>query len=168
MIYLELIVGGNRVDGDGATPEYRGQIEIDSFDWKISAKSETGDGKKYSGPVMTPKRVSLNKSVDPATPNLCKHMQADTQFSRATITMLTMASDGQGSSHQKLVQLILENGYIEDVSISVSESKWVSLTEKVTLSYAKSRLIYHLFDERRGGRGNKTSDFMLATPSAKS
>ena len=80
----------------------------------------------------------------------------------ATITMLTMAWIGKGSSHQRVMQLVLSDGYIEDVSIQASESgKAVALKEKLTLSYAKSTLLYFPFDAARRARGNMTTKFEL-------
>jgi type VI protein secretion system component Hcp len=161
MIYLELIVRAEPILGDGTTPDYGGQIEIESFDWKMSAK-HIYEGDDFIRTEMHPKCISLNKLVDPATPNLCKYLDERAQFSKATITMLTMAWVGKGSSHQRVMQLVLSDGYIEDLSIQASESgKAVALKEKLTLSYAKSTVLYFPFDAARRARGNMTTKFEL-------
>jgi len=161
MIYLELIVRAEPILGDGTTTDYGGQIEIESFDWRMSAK-HIYEGDDLIRTEMHPKCISFNKLVDPATPNLCKYMDERAQFSKATITMLTMAWIGKGSSHQRVMQLTLSDGYIEDLSIQASESgKAVGLKEKITLSYAKSTLLYFPFDAVRRARGNMTTKFEL-------
>jgi type VI protein secretion system component Hcp len=160
MIYLELIVGSEPVLGDGTARDYGGQIEIESFDWKMAAAHDY-EGDDFIRTEMHPKCISLNKLVDPATPNLCRYMYDRTPFSTATITMLTMAWVAQGS-HQRIMQLTLSDGYIEELGIQASESgKAVALKEKLTLSYAKSRLLYFPFDAARRARGNMTSKFEL-------
>ena len=70
MIYLELIVGGNQVDGDGTAPDYGGQIEIESFDWKLKAEHIYEPDGRDMRTQVTPRHISLSKYVDPATPNV--------------------------------------------------------------------------------------------------
>jgi type VI protein secretion system component Hcp len=167
MIYLELIVAAKPVAGGGTTIGYEGLIDIESFDWKIDAKHIEEPG----GVVRTelaPRRIGLSKFFDPATPNLCKHLDARAQFSKATITMLGTALTVADGKPAKVMQLILSDGYIEEVSITASESsKAIALREKLTLSYATSKLIYHPMDAARLARGNKAMDFTLNTPSGK-
>ena len=167
MIYLELIVAAKPVTGDGTFIGYEEQIEIESFDWKIDA-SHIEEPAGVVRTELAPKRISLSKFFDPATPNLCTHLDARAQFSRATITMLGTALTVADSKPAKVMQLILSDGYIEEVSIQASESgKAIALRERLILSYATSKLIYHPMDPVRLTRGNKAMDFTLTTPSSK-
>lgn len=167
MIYLELIVAAKPVTGAGTIVGYEGQIEIESFDWKIDASHiEEPDGVVRT--EITPKRINLDKFFDPATPNLCKHMNVRAQYAQATITMLSTTLKVADNKPARIMQLILSDGYIEDISIAATESgKAIALKERVTLSYARSRLIYHPMDPARLTRSNKAMDFTLETPSSK-
>ena len=162
MIYLQLIVGSEEVPGDGSILDYEGQIEIESFSWKVEAKhDQKGEAGAYTTAVY-PKSIRFSKLVDTATPNLCKHMDAKARFATATVTMLTTGWAGQGSSHQRLMQLVLSRGYIEDVNISANESgKVVALKETLTLSYEKSEIRYFPFDAARRARTNVITRFEL-------
>jgi hypothetical protein len=92
---------------------------------------------------VRPKSISLEKLVDSATANLCKHLSATDEkgkFTTATITMLTAGWVGQNSSRQRLTQLVLSSGYIEDLKLRASESgKAVALKETLTLSLRQER-----------------------------
>jgi len=161
MIYLQLIVGSEEVPGDGSILGYEGQIEIESFGWKVEAKHIPKGREEYTTAVH-PKSIQFVKLVDTATPNLCKHMEAKARFATATVTMLTTGWAGQGSSHQRLVQLVLSRGYIEEVHITASESgKVVALKENLTLSYEKSEIRYFPFDAARRARTNVITRFEL-------
>ena len=167
MIYLKLVVNGKPVTGAGAIVGYEGQIEIESFTWKIKVNHT----EEPNGSVRTeklPKWIHLSKFFDPATPNLCTHMAAKTQFKTATITMLNAVSTGDRDEPTKVMQLTLKDGRIEEIGITASESgKAIALKEKLTLSYATSELNYHPMDVVRMTRGKKAMMFELITPSSK-
>ena len=82
MIYLQLIVGSEEVWGDGTTLGYEGQIEIESFSWKIGVKHKYEQNEWRT--EVRPKSISLEKLVDSATANLCKHLSATDEKGKFT------------------------------------------------------------------------------------
>jgi type VI protein secretion system component Hcp len=167
MIYLK-ITFGNPVKGSGTTVGYEEQIDIESFDWKVKVEQVTAAGTKEVRPKVTADAISLDKFFDASTSVLCSKMDDREQFSTATITMLTMNLAGANGQPQKLVEMILYDGYIKKLNIKASESgKSVALKETLTLTYDKLEVIYYPMDAVRQTRGSKSMPFLLKTPSEK-
>jgi type VI protein secretion system component Hcp len=65
-------------------------------------------------------------------------------FSTARLTMVSMVLAGAGGKTQKVMELLLSDGYVESVDLKASESnKAISIKETVTLSYTKCELMYY-------------------------
>lgn len=184
-IFLKIIVDGNQILGEsqsvgydqpllngvsltnrrrkGAAPMgYEDQIEIDSFSWSTEAKI-TPDTKETSGYAvkLEQRHLKLTKAFDRSSGMLCKVAAAEPprkKFTSALLTMVTVSREGTEKNH-KVLQLLLEDGFIEEVSLDASEgSNAIELKETVTLSFSKSQFRYFpmsLGDQAPGARSAK-------------
>ena len=170
MIYLQILVSGTSVKGASTALGYEGQIVIDSFDWKLNAKHVVDDDRGYLVRTeMSAKHITLNKVFDMSTPTLCRYMNARTRFSRATITMLSMTMSDDRDQPLKMMEMVLKDGFIEDLGIHATESgKAIALKEKLSLSYDECQLVYYPVNAASMTRSSKASQFLLQTASRKS
>ena len=171
LIFLKLVLDGNKpVDGEATMEDYEGQIDIDSISWKIGTKLLPKDDDNVARVEARPKHIVLSKVYDAASGNLCTAADKRTPFSKAILSMVGQEFDQFGAGGKKLlvVQMVLTDGHIEDVSISASEgNKAIALREKVTLSFAHSEVRY--FPRKHEGAGRfGAMVFKLEHPSAKS
>lgn len=164
MIFLKLYVDNKPIAGEGTTEDYAGQIEIESFSWGMKA-THTQKGRDKVSVEVRPEKISLSKYFDKSSTNLCKFADTRKAFNTARLTFLSMVLKTSNQKPKPVMEMVLSDGYVEDVKLTASESgKSMSLKEDVTLSFRKLKVIYHPVELRRGARGAPTT-FDLEQPS---
>jgi len=155
-IFLKIVVDGNAIEGECASLGYEGQIEVESFSWQTEAKL-TVNASTSSGYTakLEQKHLKLTKVFDKASGNLYRVAGQEPprkKFSTALLTMVTMSVEG-GGKNNKILEVLLSDGHIEEVNLNASESgKTVGLRETVTLSFTKSELRYFPLNYITGAR----------------
>lgn len=158
MIYLKLEVKGKPVLGESRLKDYEDQIEIDSLSWSATAEHPGMGANQKARTEVRPKAVRLGKVFDKASTNLCLHMNKREPFTTATITVMSMVLSGPDDKNIKLMTIQLNDGYIESLDLSASESgKSMAVRENLTLSFKKCKLQYYPADLQQGGRGAPTT-----------
>ena len=144
-IFLNLRVGLNRVIGEATERFFEEQIAIDSVAWEMESSHQPAQDQKDLRKVVTlnrPKRVTLVKSFDRSTINLCDYMAKRQLFESAKITMVkTLAWEEKPRPH---IEMTLTKGYVESVNLAASEANLsVAVRETVTLSFSSIKILYY-------------------------
>jgi type VI protein secretion system component Hcp len=167
---MKLKVGGKPIEGESSERLFEKQIVLDSLEWDTSVTHEPVLDKKDTRKVKTtnkPKRLTITKAFDRSSTSLCTHVAAQTPFNDAVITMVKSASwDKEGAIPRKFIEMTLNGGLIESVSMAASESGLaVGVREIVTFSFRTMQIVYHP-DAVDGARGEMpATTFDLPLPS---
>jgi type VI protein secretion system component Hcp len=165
-LFLKLTVNGARINGDATEQHFERQIELQGLEWEMNSSHEPVADARDTRKVKTtnrPKRVTLTKSFDRSTTNLCTFMAQHKQFSEAVIMMVKRFAGSEGP--RTLIDVILTKGYVETVSLTASESSQsVAVRESVTLSFETLKIVYHPDSPTGRGDGPPTT-FTLELPS---
>lgn len=155
-IFLKLFIDGKPVKGESQAKGYEGQIEVESFNWALSSKLHA----KGSGDIVEVetrvKHLKFSKVYDAATGLLIQTAsKKEKEFSTARFTLTSMVLSSRGANNlSKMLEMVLSDGQVEEVSLSASEGKdSMSLKEDVTLSYRKCKLLYYPLDGETFNRG---------------
>ena len=144
LIYLDLGFGNGSVAGESTAAGYEDVIEIESFSWslKVEHRREKDQSSAKSLPTLVPEAVKLEKFFDASSTVLVKHMKDRKAFTTAYLTFAN-AVVNERSTAQKIMQILLEDGFVEDVRLTSSSSgRGMAVKESVSLSFRKFRLTY--------------------------
>lgn len=151
LLLLELTTAkGAAPKGDCTIPGFLEHIAVESFSWNV--KTSTTEKAKDSPNVATqPSELQLNKHFDSASSALCKMMETNTPFSKATLRFIDPSTgSGQGSTGKfdSVLEIELSDGFVEKISVSASDNgKSVAVTESISLSFRSAvTLSYRTYD----------------------
>lgn len=160
-IFLKIFIDGKPVKGESQAKGYEGQIEVESFSWSMLSKLHPQEGSKIVKVETRLKHLSFTKVYDSASGRLVTAagiLKGETRrrepvsTARFTVTSMVLSSGGS-KNLSKMLEVILSDGEVEDVSLSASEGKdAISIKEEVTLSYRKSKVMYYPLDAASGNR----------------
>jgi type VI secretion system Hcp family effector len=158
MIFLKLDLDGKAVPGESTARDYEGQIEVESFSWAMTSKHTERDKRSLPAEVR-PQRLRITKVFDRATPSFARSMvNPRKKFSTARLTFTSVVLQTGEHKPKPVVELLLSDGYIEEVKLSASESgQSMAVKEDISLSFTKFKLIYHPVELQRGARGAPTT-----------
>ena len=167
-IFLNLRVGDKSVIGESTERSFEKQIAIESLSWDMECSHKpVVDQRKDSNKVVTlslPKRVTVTKSFDRSTVNLCDYMAKRQAFEVAKFTMVkSLVWEDKPRPH---IEITLNKGYVESVSLTASESdKSVGVKESVTLSFSTITILYYFYPSSRHGSNAAAITFQMDMPS---
>lgn len=159
-IFLKIFIDGKPIKGESQAKGYEGQIEVESFNWGVVNTVQEKEGSKVVDIESRLKHASFNKVYDASSGPLIKaatFAKGKTErlpmtTARFTVTSMVLSSGG-ARNLSKMFEMVLTGGYVEDVSLSASESKdAISIKEEVTLAYSKCKLMYYPLDIASGNR----------------
>lgn len=161
-IFLKIYIDDRPVRGECQARGYEGQIDIESFNWALVSKLHKEGDAKTSTVELRQKHVKFSKVWDASSGKLLltagkladSGTRVKTRFSTARFTFASMVLAGEaGRNLGKMMELVLSDGEVEDVSLSTSENKdSIGIKESVTLSYRKVQLLYYPLDRGTGSR----------------
>jgi type VI protein secretion system component Hcp len=163
MIFLDLVVGGSRVVGDGTAAGFAGQIEIESMSWELEAEQPGKDATaaEKARTHLKAGNLRLSKYFDSASTVLYTHMLKRKGFDKATISVLSMTMHDEAGNNDTMLQVELEKGYVESVDTSASESgKAIAVSESLSLSFKDFKLKYLPADDTGMRRSGVSSMFL--------
>lgn len=163
-IFLKVYAGGKAITGEAETKGYEGQIEVDSFSWKLEPSAKEGSDTKKANASTKSGQLTLNKLFDDASGELMQAAKERKPMSSARFTLTSMELLGSGGKTLKLSELVLFDGFVESVDLKANESnKAISIKETVVLSFRKFKLMYYPPDRSTGLRkAAMTADYELA------
>ncbi|MGS0755276.1 type VI secretion system tube protein Hcp [Roseateles sp. GG27B] len=151
MIFLKLTVDGKSVEGGAEAAEYAGLIDVESFSWGAVATHKQTSSKDITVDLR-PKTLTLNKFYDQASTKLCSYAKDQKKFTTAKLIVINMEMSSGTRQPRKVLEIELQNGHIEGIKISASESgKSISMKEDLELSFDRFRLDYYPVQALKGG-----------------
>ncbi len=143
LIYLNIDFGSGWVAGESTAKGYESRIEIESFGWglKVKNRRDKDAGSTKSLTTLVPEVLKLEKFFDASSTALVKNMKDQKPFTIARLTFADMVLSD--TAPQKIMQIVLMDGHVEDVRLSSSGSgKGMSVKETVSLSFRKIEMTY--------------------------
>jgi type VI protein secretion system component Hcp len=161
-IYLEMTLeDGSSGLGVAEAAGYQRRIDIDSFQFGVSAKKQSvkdGKNKDVSGNLQFD-LFSFSKVFDRATLELGKVLNSHTRFKEVLIAVDQQLSVG-GADRNEILFITLEKGYIADIKMRTSDGgkAGVSIKDDVTLSFQNCTISYYAYAGSRDTKGEKLGD----------
>lgn len=149
LLLLEMATAkGAAPKGDCTIPGFLEHIAVESFSWNV--KTATTEKSKDSPNVaVQPSELRLNKHFDSASSALCKMMETNTPFTKATLRFIDPSTgSANNGKFDSVLEIELTDGYVERISVSASDNgKSVAVTESISLSFRSAvTLTYRAYD----------------------
>jgi type VI protein secretion system component Hcp len=164
-IYLEITPESGSVLGESLAGGYETRIDIEGFDFNITAKSKTVKDleKLDTAGNLDFNRITIEKAFDRASLPLAGMLSGHNKFSEAKIAVDQQFVERSwgGKVRNEVLVIILKSGYVADIKLRTSEGRTgSSIKETVELSFHNFSIDYYAYkvDEKTGNLG---SDYRL-------
>lgn len=169
LLYLNIDFTGTSTVGESSAANYVDQIEVESFNWGLTAEHKEDMKSRKVNTSVTPECMTIEKYFDKSTTVLTRYMKERKAFKKAILHFaeptLSLEAD---APPKKVLTVTLENGYVEDIRLSTSaSSKALSVRETVALGYQKLKMEYHPRVIEKDTRGAACT-FVTEQPTAQS
>lgn len=142
-IFLTLTMPGSSVRGEASVRGSVGLIEVESFTWGMKSQKpgKTATGKAI--PRVGFELLKISKAYDGASITIARCMGRRTPFEHAQIKVNHPVLDDSGAEENPIVVIDMDDGFIEDVRLSMSEGgKAAVVKEDFSLSFRKIEVTY--------------------------
>lgn len=133
------------VDGESTHKDHKGEIEVLSWDWGLTATPSTAGGGSGKGKA-TPKELRVVHRYDRASPLLAKSAASGRHFATA---VLSARKSGEGQ--KDFLKVTMKEVFITSVSVSAAAPD-VDAVEEVSMSYRAIEFAYSP-QSSKGGLG---------------
>jgi len=142
------------VEGESFVGEYAGRVQINSFDFKMSAKPQTGPKRSNTAVVnnIDFDAVSVSKFFDKASVRFARLLKEGKVLSEVRITVDQQLEENDATKQQNAIIVFhLLKARIVDLKLSVSEEKVGStLKETVSFSFRNFAVEYYYKKDKSG------------------
>ena len=156
-IFLRVQVTDNEsdvVEGESFVGMYAGRVQINSFDFKMSAKQQTGPKVSKTAVVnnMDFDAVSVSKFFDKASVRFARLLKDRKVLSEVRITVDQQLLENDSTKEQNAIIVFhLLSARIVDIKLNVSEDKVGStLKETVSFSFRNFAVEYYFKKDKAG------------------
>lgn len=123
------------IDGESTHKDHKGEIEVLSWDWGLTATPGTPGGGSGTGKA-TPKELRIVHRYDKASPLLSKNAASGRSMARA---VLSARKSGEGQ--KDFFKVTMKEVFITSVSVSAAAPD-VEAVEEVAMSYRAIEFAY--------------------------
>jgi type VI protein secretion system component Hcp len=153
LLYLQIDFDGKAVAGESTATDYENRIEIESFSWEMEVEHREESKDRETNSTVKPRMVKLEKFFDSASTVLMQKMRSGTPFKSARLTFADMVRI-EGRAPKQIMSILLKDGFVEEVRLSTSGGKAISVKESISLSFNRLVLQYHPHILTRDTRGS--------------
>jgi type VI secretion system secreted protein Hcp len=135
------------IDGESTDRDHKGEIEVLSWSWGISAQPSGGTGGGHAAGRATAQDLSFVHSYDKASPLLAKAAVSGTH-----VKQVTLAARRAGQGQKDFLKVTMKEVFI--TSVQSAGSSGGDVMESVSISYGSIEFGYKPQDEK-GGLGGE-------------
>jgi type VI secretion system secreted protein Hcp len=141
------------IDGESQDATHRGEIEISSWSWGITQKSNTHSGSGGGSGKATVEDLVFVHSVDRASPNLVQYCLTGKHIDQVKLTMRKA-----GGRPLEYIRITMTDAIISHVHPFGSGTGW-RIHESAGLSFSKVMYEYVVQNQQGGSAGTVTVSF---------
>ena len=119
------------VDGESTTKDHKGEIEVLSWSWGLSAKQPSGKGGGAKKGKVTAHEFTFTHLYDKASPALAKMAAAGRHVKQAVLSAGRGATGQKGNGQKDYLKVTMKEVFISSVEQVADETD--GITEMVTL-----------------------------------
>jgi type VI protein secretion system component Hcp len=168
-IYLEMTLeDGTSGLGEAEAAGYTSRIDIDSFQFGVSAKRQNvkDEKKKDVSGNLQFDLFSFSKVFDRATLELAKVLKSHKRFKQVLVAVDQQLVDKSvnSSGRNEILFITLEKGYVADIKMRTSDGgkSGVSIKDDITLSFKNCSISYYAYAGSRDNKGEELgNDYRL-------
>lgn len=142
------------IDGESEDGSHKGEIEVLSWNWEISQKSDMHSGSGGGSGKATVADLEFVHCVDKATPNLMKYCLTGKHINEAVLTIRKA-----GGTPLEYLKITMNDIVVTKVRPAGSAKDETRVQEVVCLSFSKVKEEYIVQNAQGGSSGAVTASF---------
>jgi type VI secretion system secreted protein Hcp len=153
---IEMFLKLTGIDGESTDAKHKGEIDVLAWSWGLSNETPAGGGGGGGAGRAKIENISINKSVDLASPLLLSFGAQGQRIKEGTLT-----TRRPGKAGNEFLLLKMTNVVVTSVNVAAVQDQNVP-TENVTLGFGKIELTYRSTKPAGGVGTEKTFTWDVA------